>query len=139
MYANYVEAADPISQKLIHILERFEASPEGLSLQALGGYVQWLSAENKRFKDQFQYGEETFASYKLIQQATNDLVGVWQYWRLSDNFKESFRGTKRAAFQDNQVIRVRLQSAREAIVELKELSELRASLNKSVDTFEAER
>jgi len=139
IYRNYLDEATPITQKLIQVLDRFETKPEGLSLQELGGFVQWLDAENQRFKGQFTHGETQFSSYQLIEQAVTDLHGVWQYWRLSENFKDNFRPTSLATLQDSQVIQVRLQSAKQAILQLKTLTELRTALTDSVNTFESEK
>lgn len=141
IYQEYLLKATQISADLLAVKARFDslsADSEGninkplpqtmMSLQKLGALTQQVSTDNTRFRDNFTHGEEAFQSYQLIQKAIRNLEEAVSYWRISNQYRALYRGEATAKDEDDEVLRVKLETALSAIEELKAIDEMRAAL-----------
>ena len=151
IYKNYLAKAETLSKSLIDIKNRLQqdASDDNpanasnmadgvgsgrLSLQQLGALTQSLSAENERFEDSFQYGENKFSSYQAIETAVKNLEDAVYYWREANRFRALYRKTAIEHVQDDEVLQVKILKAMTAIDQLDNIMKIRGAL----DRLEAE-
>lgn len=130
IYRDYLIQSQKIRDDLLDIKAKMDATQWTLSLQQLGALSQGVSAQNTRFSRMFHHGEEGFRSYQLIEQAVHSLEEAIQYWRLSQQYKKTFRETAREQAADDQVLRIKLQTALTAIEDLKALKDMQLALKK---------
>ena len=90
-----------------------------MRLQQLAALNRQVQAEQRRFRDGFSNGEEDFQTYKLIQKAATSLDDAVTYWRISRKHRPHFRGLVFNKEEDDKVLKDRLQTALNAIEELK--------------------
>jgi hypothetical protein len=129
IYRSYLEQADSISRQLLAIQPRLSQT---LSLQQLGALTQSLSAENQRFRNAFTHGEEQFYTYQLIQTAIQNLEDACSYWRIANRYRALYRGSGQEHASDDQILRIKLQTALNAIDQLKVITHTRESLAKDL-------
>jgi hypothetical protein len=101
-------------------------------LQQLGAFTQSLSAENLHFKGSFTHGEEKFQTYQLIQTAIHNLEDASNYWRIANRYRSLYRGSLREHMEDDQILKLKIQTALNAIDELKNIVHTRESLSKDL-------
>jgi hypothetical protein len=129
IYKNYLERAEGISGQLLSVRPRLT---ETFTLQQLGAFTQSLSAENLRFKGTFTHGEEKFQTYQLIQTAIHNLEDASNYWRIANRYRSLYRGSLREHMEDDQILKLKIQTALNAIDELKSIVHTRESLSKDL-------
>lgn len=129
IYRAYIVKAADIRTDLLRVKTRMDTSDWNLSLQQLGAMAQQVSARNTRFSREFKYGEEAFYSYQLIEKAVTALEDAISYWREANRYRLLYRGTAREHAEDDEVLRLKLQTALSAIDELNAFQDLQASLD----------
>lgn len=132
LYRAYLKQASVISDELLDIRKRMQAQAGTITLSQLGALVQSLSSENKRFKQSFTHGEEKFQSYRLIEKALTNLEDSIHYWRLSNHFRTSARGGAQERVEDDEILKVKLQTALNAIQELERITATRKALTQQL-------
>lgn len=133
IYRRYLDKAASMSQELLRVNEKINTAGQDISLQQLGAICQKVSLANLRFKSAFQHGEDQFQSYQLIQTALSNLEAATEYWRVSNRYRKVYRGGAKEQMEDDEILRVRLLKAVNAIDELKTLMETRAALSKNLE------
>lgn len=133
IYRDYLIKSQKIRDDLLMVKSRMDSTNWTLSLQQLGALSQGVSAQNTRFSRMFNHGEEGFRSYQLIQKAIHSLEEAIGYWRLSQQYKKTFRATAREQAADDQVLKIKLQTALTAIEDLKALKDMQIALKKLDD------
>lgn len=133
IYRAYIEKAADISGSLISIRPRLEMQDETLTLQQLGALSQRLSAQNSRFRDGFKHGENKFHTYRLIETAVTNFEDAINYWRLSNHYRKTYRGAARERIEDDEILKIKLQMAMNAIDELKVILQAREKLNRDLE------
>jgi hypothetical protein len=128
IYRAYVTKAEALRTDLVRVKTRMDESDWNLSLQQLGAMAQQVATRNTRFSREFKYGEDGFYSYKLIEKAARALDDAVSYWREANKYRLLYRGTAREQAEDDEVLRVKLQTALSAIEELDEFEHLQKSL-----------
>lgn len=129
IYKNYLDQADSISKQLLATGPRLSQT---LSLQQLGALTQNLSAENQRFQKAFTHGEEQFHTYQLIQTAIRNLEDACNYWRIANRYRAFHRGSGQEHASDDQILRIKLQTALNAINQLQVITHTREALTKDL-------
>lgn len=129
IYRYYLVRADGLSKQLLSVRPRLT---ETFTLQQLGAFTQNLTAENRRFKSSFTHGEEKFQTYQLIQTAIHNLEDASNYWRIANRYRALYRGTLREHMEDDQILKLKIQTALNAIDELKTIVHTRESLTKDL-------
>jgi hypothetical protein len=133
IYRRYLDKAASMSQELLRVNEKINTAGQDISLQQLGAICQKVSLANLRFKSTFQHGEDQFQSYQLIQEALSNLEAATEYWRVSNRYRKVYRGGAKEQMEDDEILRVRLLKAVNAIDELKTLMDTRAALSKNLE------
>jgi hypothetical protein len=132
IYQAYINRAAGISANLLSVRTRLQNNRDTISLQQLGALTQRLSAENLRFKNSFRHGEEKFQTYQLIEKAVSNLEDAIEYWRVSNKYRPLYRGSVRERAEDDEILQIKLQTAMNAIEELKAIMETRDALTKNL-------
>jgi len=132
IYKAYLERASKISTELLWVRKRLDLQDRTLSLQQLGALSQRLSLDNTRFKGTFTHGEEKFQSYQLIEKAVSNLDDAISYWRLSNRFRRMYRGGALEKREDDELLQTKLQTALNAIDELKVIIDTREALSRDL-------
>ena len=130
---NYLKKASGISETLLKVRTRVAQHDNTLSLQQLGALSQRLTAENRGFRDSFQHGQESFQTYQLIQKAVVNLEDAISYWRLSNHYRFLYRGSVLEQAEDDEILKVKIQTAMNAIDELKGIVETRQALGRDLE------
>ncbi len=130
IYRDYLRRASGISRTLLSIQRRMDAANWTLSLQQLGALSQGVVSQNERFRDTFDHGEESFYSYQLIQQAVTELDSAMDYWRKTNRYQSTYRGTTIEKADDDEVLKLKLEKVFSIIEELKALEVARRALDK---------
>lgn len=132
LYRQYIAKTSQISQQLLRLKQESDTRKGGFSLQRLGALTQSLAAENANLNQQIRQGETALQSYQLIQKAITTLEDTVAYWRVSNRYRSLYRGTLQDKTDDDEILRVKLEAAFQAIEELKELEKVREALDKSL-------
>jgi hypothetical protein len=132
IYRRYIQRASSISEQLLSLRPRLTQNNQTMSLQQLGAFAQNLSAENQRFAGTFTHGEENFQTYQLIQTAITNLEDAINYWRISNRYRNLYRGSQKEQDQDQQILRLKIQTALNAIDQLKTIIQTREALSKDL-------
>lgn len=133
IYGRYIKRAASISEELLTIRKKLNAQGDTINLQQLGAICQRISLSNTRFKDTFQHEESQFQSYQLIQKAIGNLEAAISYWRISNQYRKVYRGGVRERMDDDEVLKVKLMTAMNAIEELKTIMQTREALSRDLD------
>ena len=133
IYRHYIKKASGISEDLFTIRKRLSLQGDSITLQQLGAMSQRLSQENLQFRDSFRHGEEQFHTYHLIQTAITNLEDAIEYWRIGNRYRRVYRGALRDRIEDDEILKVKLQAAVNAIEELNTIRETREALAKELD------
>lgn len=136
IYLRYIKRAAGISDELLTIRTKMELQGDTINLQQLGAICQKISLTNSRFKDSFQYGEEDFQTYQLIQKAIGNLEAAISYWRIANQYRKVYRGGLQERMEDDEVLKVKLLTAMNAIEELKAVMETRAALSRDLEEYD---
>lgn len=141
-YFAYIDKVNQMSDGLLSLKDRFdqrmttmsdgESTPPQLilSLQELGALTQRLSVDNRRFKMQFERGEDQYQSYQLIEQAVTSLEDAVKYWRLSNRYRSLYRAEAQEKQEDDAFLTLKLETALTAIDALKTIQVMRERLKK---------
>lgn len=130
IYRAYLEKASGITGELMMVRDVMEKQQGDLSLQQLGSLLQALKAQNRHFRETFEHGEEEFQSYQLIQKAVDNLDDAWNYWRSANRYRRVYRPTVLNEMENDRILGVKLQAARQAIEDLHEIGEVRQALDR---------
>ncbi len=133
IYQGYLERAVGVTDELMLLREVLNQQGGQLSLQRLGAFTQALKRENHLFKDTFTHGETEFTSYQLIQTAVSRLEDALNYWRQANRYRRGYRGSVLAREEDDEVLKIKLQQARQAIEELHVITEARKALERDIE------
>ncbi len=133
IYTEYLAKASGISENLLRIRKQIELNDRTLTLQQLGALTQRLSAENMRFRDSFTHGQEKFQTYLLIQKAIENLEDAIRYWRISNHYRYIYRGSLMEQAEDDEILKIKIQTALNAIDELKGIMATREALGKDLE------
>jgi hypothetical protein len=133
VYRAYLDKAARISSDLLAVRPKLASQNETLTLQQLGALAQRLTVENAQFRDDFQHGENRFQTYRLIETAITSFEDAIHYWRLSNHFRKTYRGSARERAEDDEVLKFKLQKAMNAIDELKSILETREKLKQDLE------
>lgn len=133
IYKAYLEKATYISNELLVVRNRVDLQDRTLTLQQLGALSQKLSLDNAHFKDSFTHGEDQFQTYRLIQTAVSNLEDAISYWRISNRFRHIYRGSAKEKHEDEELLQTKLQTALNAIDELKVIIDTREALTKDLE------
>lgn len=133
IYGRYIKKAAGISEELLNVKKKLNAQGDTVTLQELGAICQKVSMTNTRFKDTFQHGEEQFQTYQLIQKAIHNLEASISYWRISNKYRKVYRGGARERMEDDEVLKVHMITAMNAIEELQTIMETRDALSKNLE------
>lgn len=132
IYRAYLNRASQMSNELLSVREKMGLQLDTLSLQELGALSQRLALHNLRFKEGFSHGEQKFQTYKLIEKAVSNLEDAIFYWRTSNRFRHIYHGGLSARRADDEVLRTKLETAMNAIDELKAIVEAREALTRDL-------
>lgn len=132
IYQGYIQKAADISKNLLGVRSKLLSHGETISLQQLGALAQRLSAENMHFRDSFRHGEEQFQTYQLIEKAILNLEDAIRYWRVSNKYRPLYRGSARERLEDDEILKLKLQTAVNAIEELQAIMDTRDALNRNL-------
>ena len=124
VYRRYLIKAEKISHDL-----QPPTQAKQLSVQQLGALSQHISAQNTRLKGSFSHGEDQFRSYQLIQTAVGNLEDAIYYWRTANKYRELYRETAIEKIEDDDVLKLKIRTALNAIDELEEIFNIREALN----------
>lgn len=133
IYKAYLEKASYISKELLMVRNRLGTQERTLTLQQLGALSQKLSLDNERFKGTFTHGEDQFQTYQLIQKAVGNLEDAISYWRISNHYRHIFRGSAREKLEDDELLQTKLQTAINAMDELKVIIDTREVLTRDLE------
>jgi glutamate mutase epsilon subunit len=132
IYRSYLERAAVLSGGLLKVRQHLDLNDRSMTLQELGAMTQRLSAENLHFRGSFHHGEERFQTYRLIEKAITNLEDALNYWRAANKYRPLYRGSAREVREDDEVLRIKLQTAVNAIDELKIIEDTREALSKDL-------
>lgn len=132
IYRGYLAKASEISTELLSVGKKLDTQSRMISLQQLGALVQRLSLDNAQFKNTFRHGEEQFQTYQLMQKAITNLEEAIQYWRMANQYRRIYRSAQTDQDADREIVRLKLQTAINAIDELKVIVDTRNALNQDL-------
>ena len=132
IYRGYLSRASEMSTELLSVREKMSLQLDTLSLQELGALSQRLTLNNLRFKEGFSHGEQKFQTYKLIEKAVSNLEDAIYYWRTSNRFRHLYRPAVTDKKIDDEVLKTKLETAMNAIEELKAIVEAREALTRDL-------
>lgn len=133
IYYQYLQKASGISESLLRIRKKIEFNDRTLTLQQLGALTQRLSAENMHFRDSFTHGQEKFQTYQLIEKAIHNLEDAINYWRVSNQYRFLYRGSVMEQAEDDEILKIKIQTAMNAIAELETIMQTREALGKDLE------
>lgn len=133
-YALYQRLAAGLVAKLLRIKAEndSQSTPYSYSLQRLAAITHSVSVENQALHVALEGEENRYQSYQKILQAVTALEEATQYWRQSNEAQNLGRGSRQDTNQDQEIVRIKLQSAMGAIEELKEFEALKLTLDKNI-------
>ena len=133
-YALYQRLAAGLVAKLLRIKAENDqqSTPYAYSLQRLAAITHSVTVENQALHVALEGEENRYQSYQKILQAVTSLEEATQYWRQSNEAQNLGRGSRQEATQDQEIVRIKLQSAMGAIEELKEFEALKMTLDKNI-------
>jgi hypothetical protein len=132
VYKVYLSRASKMSDELLDVRLTMLSRANTLSLQELGALAQRLSLNNNSFKRGFTHGEQQFQTYKLIEKAVTNLEDAITYWRISNRYRHWYRGSVTDHAADDEILKVKLETAMNAIDELKAIVEAREALTRDL-------
>jgi hypothetical protein len=132
IYRLYLAQAAEISEELLSVRVRLQEQADTVTLQQLGALTQRLTLDNSKFKGTFRHGEQHFQTYQLIQKAVTNLEDAIHYWRLSNHYRRFFRGSSKEHAEDDEILKIKLQTALNTIDELKAIMDTREALGKTL-------
>lgn len=133
IYNAYLAKASYICRELLMVRNRLDSQERTITLQQLGALSQKLSLDNARFQGSFTHGEDQFQTYQLIQKAIHNLEDAISYWRISNHYRHMFRGSAREKLEDDELLQTKLQTAINAMDELKVIIETREALTRDLN------
>lgn len=133
VYRIYLSKASQMSGELMSVREKMTALTDTISLQELGALAQRLTLNNQRFKAGFTHGEQEFQTYKLIEKAVTNLEDAIKYWRISNQYRHLYRGSTQDKAADDEILRTKLETALNAVDELKAIVEARDALTRDLN------
>lgn len=133
IYRLYLVKASEISEELLGVRTRLQGQADTITLQQLGALTQRLTLDNSKFKGTFQHGEDRFQTYQLIQKAVANLEDAINYWRSANHYRRFFRGSSKERADDDEILKIKLQTALNTIDELKAIMDTREALGKAID------
>jgi hypothetical protein len=133
IYKGYLARASQMSDELLGIRQKLTEHGDELSLQELGALAQRASLNNLQFKSSFIYGENEFHTYILIETAVHNLEEAISYWRTANRYRRPYRGGVPHKVVDDEILKTHLQSAINAIDELKVIIDAREVLNRDLN------
>ncbi|MBY0449421.1 MAG: hypothetical protein K2X01_02190 [Cyanobacteria bacterium] len=136
VYRRYMTQAADVSQQLLHVRQDILVNGGSVSLQRLGAISQGLNSQNVLLKNALQNGETDFESYQLIQKAIAALDDATQYWRSANRYRPIYRGAGFEENEDNQLLKVKLQTAMTAIEQLQRIVDTQNTLQKGLEKAE---
>lgn len=132
IYSRYQQLAAALTAKLIRIKREAEQSNSSYSLQRLAAISHSVSVEHEALHVELEGGETQFQSYRLIQRAVLALEEATDYWRESNKAKDLGRGSQQEETMDQELIRLKLQTAMSAIDELQQFDKVRNTLDQNI-------
>jgi len=132
IYRVYLSRASQMSTELLSVREKISLQLDTLSLQELGALSQRLTLNNLRFKEGFSHGEQKFQTYKLIEKAVGNLEDAIFYWRTANRFRHLYRPGRSDQKADDEILKTKLETAMNAIDELKAIVEAREALTRDL-------
>jgi hypothetical protein len=133
IYRTYLKKAAELSEELVSVRQKLDLNKQTVSLQQLGAMSRNLTAENAHFKDTFRFGEDKFQTYQLIEKAVYNLEDAIKYWQMTNRFRWLYRGSSGERDEDDAILKIKLQTAVNAIDELKVILETRETLSRNLD------
>jgi hypothetical protein len=133
IYKGYLARASQMSNELLGIRQKLTEHGDELSLQELGALAQRASLNNLQFKSSFIYGENEFHTYLLIETAVHNLEEAISYWRTANRYRRPYRGGVQHKVVDDEILKTHLQTAINAIDELKTIIDAREALNRDLN------
>lgn len=132
VYRAYLSRADQMSTELLSVRQRFDLQAGTISLQQLGALAQRLTLNNHQFKGTFKHGEDHFQTYHLIEKAVSNLEDAIAYWRIANHYNRFYRGGAQDKLVDDEILKTKLQTAMNAIDELKAIVNTREALSRDL-------
>ncbi len=133
VYRIYLSRAGAMSEELLKVRTRLDHQADTISLQGLGALVQRMTLSNQEFKGSFRHGEEKFQTYQLIEKAITNLEEAIRYWRIANRYQRFYRGGAQERAADDEILKTKLQTALNAIDELKTIVETREALSRDLN------
>jgi hypothetical protein len=132
-YPAYLAQVSEITQDLLHVREILQSHQQSLTLQQLGALTQRLSVSRNSLQKKLIHGEEAFNTYQLIDKAVSNLEEAIEYWRVANRTRPWIRGGIPERQEDDEILKLKLQTAVNTIDELKELVKTRKNLSDGLD------
>jgi hypothetical protein len=133
VYRLYLKHAEGISADLLNVRKQLDLQARTVNLQQLGALTQRLSLDNARFKNAFTHGEEEFHTYQLIEKAVISLEDAVRYWRIANEYRPIYRGSAREKGEDDEILKLKLQTAMNAADALSAIIDTRKALEQDLD------
>jgi hypothetical protein len=124
-YETYLKKASPLYKQLLLVQKRMDKPPkEGYRLQPMAALNFQSLMLFETLLPQLSEEELRFQSFKLMSQAVLKLDEAVQAWRQQNSMSPPYRSERSALEDDNYVLDLKLQSAQEALAELKRFNEM---------------
>lgn len=132
LYQAYRKQIAGITKSLVDMKDKLDNrnTDPSFNLQQLGAMSHGLATRNKQVRHGFKHGEEDLQSYQLIDQAVRALDEAVTYWRSVYHYRQQYRGNAWEQTDDDDVVRIKLETALTAIDSLKQLQDTQAILKK---------
>jgi len=132
VYRLYLGRASQMSDELMSVRKTMLQQANTITLQQLGALAQRLTLNNLYFKRGFNHGEQQFQTYKLIEKAVGNLEDAINYWRISNRYRHIYRGGAMDRVADDEILKTKMETAMNAIDELKAIVEAREALTRDL-------
>lgn len=132
-YLRFLIVAQRVLDRLYLLNKRIGATDANITLQQLAAMTHEIRLEADRYNQRREPNTDSLYSAQLIQRAVENLQDAVYYWQATDKVRAPYRSTLREKMLDDEVLRVKVKTAVQAVEELKTLQDLAQSVDRHLN------